>query len=153
MVDENDAIVPDNGSAPIVDESGTYVHTESRWLHALLYIITALIFAFFFVLAGRWVYHRFHHHNSVVTTPATNNVPSKTANQSPAASQSPSPSPSSSSGKQATPSPSPQASPPAASPTSSIPNTGPGNMAAVFLVTASSVAGLHYIVTSRRLRQ
>ena len=149
--DDKKPIVPPDEPPPIVARPPRRERGEARWLHLLLYLITALIFAFFLVLGGRWVYHKTHHTNQVAKAPATNTVPaapsSKSSNQVAAKPSTPS---ASSNNSNSSASGSASASKSNSS-SSSLPNNGPGDTVAIFIVTSLGAAALHYIVTARRV--
>jgi len=141
-------VIPSTESEPIIDGPRTYEHKQGSWLQAALYFVLALIFAFFLVLAGRWVYHKVHHNKTIAPT-SSNVNPLQQSSSNSAKSQNPasnntSPAPSSSSSNSASNSSSTSQN------NSAIPNTGPGNMEAVFVSVTVLVGGLHYILTSRK---
>jgi hypothetical protein len=130
-----------------------------RWPVLVVYIIAALLVATAVVFAGRWVYHKVS--NSDKTTSVSTREGIKSTNPSPQApAQSAEPKnpsgnsgtaapPSSSSRPSATTPPSKSSSPPSPSP-GSLPNNGPGEVIALFIVSSVAAAGLHYVVTTKR---
>jgi|SRR5579859_7652945 len=167
MANNDDVIVPKNDPLPIVEGSPVRQRAGAHWLHLVLYLITSLIFAFFLVLGGRWVYHKTHHKSQIATTSTANTSPAPTANNVPAAPQAPAPPKSSPSAKtpatsgnkstqptqssppyQQSPNPSPSQTSPA-----QVPNTGPGNIAGIFIVVSVAAAALHYLVSTRKIQK
>jgi hypothetical protein len=158
MVDDNtnsEVVVPETEPGPIVDGLQTQRHREARWLHLFLYIITALIFAFFFVLAGRWVYHKAHRSSSVNVTPASNHVPTPPGSKAPSSStsntQNSQPSGSSTAGTTNNPT-SPSTTPAQPPKSTPLPNSGPGDTVAIFIGTSLLIGGTHFIVSLYRDR-
>jgi ABC-type Fe3+-siderophore transport system permease subunit len=107
----------------------------------IIMIVVGIILVILLVLFARWLYHKVHHSSS--STTSTNNQPAQpyTAppKQSGAVSQ-PSPSNNSNSGT-------------ANNQTGGLPNSGPGNVAAIFAGSALAAAGLHYIISLRRFNK
>lgn len=116
-----------------------HVETQSTRppvLRIIAAIVIIAILAFLILLFARWLYHKIHHSASTDTGGATLNVPehpSGAGNQNPAQ-----PQPSTT-------------TPPSTS--NSLPNNGPGNVAAVFAASALAAAGLHYIISLRRFNK
>ena len=151
------AVLPEREPMPIVDESGlrTYQDGEWYWLQFVLYLVAALIFAFFLVLAGRGIYHRYHHKQTVTTVAASNNIPPQPNSSSASSSYPQGNQPSGSSGGNSSTQPAPAPSTPKTQPRpspspSQLPNNGPGNVAAVFIGTSLVAGSLHYIISLRK---
>lgn len=168
MANNDEPVVPQSEPLPIVDGTPVRQRTGGHWLHLVIYLITSLIFAFFLVLAGRWVYHQTHHKSQIATTSTSNSNPAPATRNTPAAPSAPVPPASNAQGnKPSTPSGSKQSQPttkpsqptqpsqpstnpaPTRTPSSPIPNTGPGNIAAIFLIVSIVIAALHYILRPR----
>jgi cytoskeletal protein RodZ len=135
--DEPTNVIPAAGSQVEVKSSG-----RPGWLILLAALVAVLIISTGLVFAGRWVYRSVHHKSAQppVSQPVSTN---KTAY----------PKRPSGSGTQNTPQPSPTTQPsPSASnnQTGSLPQNGPGNVVALFVGTALTAAGLHYLVNLRR---
>jgi hypothetical protein len=118
------------------------------WLRLLAAIIIGLVLVVLIVLLARWVYHKSHH--KVVPVPATSQkAPASSPNNSAAGAQPSggSSTPSGSSSNSASNNPS-SSNPSPSSP--KITNTGPGDVAAIFVGTSLAAAGLHYLISVRR---
>jgi cytoskeletal protein RodZ len=140
-----------------------------RWLTLLVYLVLALAVAVLVVLAGRWVYHKVHNTsgpNPTAVTPqgSQNTLSSPNSSKNPA--PAPTPAPSSSNAGNSNPvrpgsnPPTPNPTPlpasgkstPAPSP-STLPNNGPGDMAALFIGSSLAGAALHYLVILRKPKE
>lgn len=127
--------------------------TERRWPTLIGYMLLALLVASFVVLGGKWVYNRFA--GSADETPkpvkidteskkaGTENEDKKTATNENANNSSESGQNGSAENKNESTNPSPTPS--------SLPNNGPGEVIALFVGSSLAAAGLHYIVSLRRL--
>ena len=166
-------IVPQREPMPIVDGTPQRQRSGARFLHVFLYLIVSLIFAFFLVLGGRWVYHKTHNSSEVASnsssttsTESSNTSPtngasannSTSSNSSSNHSGSSSSSSSNSGASHPNPTPPPpsstkQTTPPASTSPSQITNTGPGNAAAVFLSVSAFVALAHYTLGGKIVRR
>jgi hypothetical protein len=151
---EEELVIPENEPMPIIEGQPSRQRGEARWLHVLLYVITSLIFAFFLVLGGRWLYHKTHHSSPKNPAPSSNKVPSapqttkKPSTQKQQANNSTKSN--SSIGNQPSNSGSQQSQNAPQQTTNSLPNNGPGNIVAVFLTVTAGVAALHYVYSSRK---
>lgn len=132
----------------VTDEPRTIPTREVRQfnspglLRGIILAIIAVIAVVLLILLARWIYHSVH--NTSDTTPASGNL----TVQSPGASrQTANPQSSSSSNSSSSPSSAGQSS---ASAKSSLPNNGPGDVAAVFAGASLAAAGLHYIISLRK---
>ena len=96
-----------------------------RWPLIALHLLAALIIATSVVYLGRWIYRSSVH--TTKTPGKLKNISLKQTSQSPSGSQ-----------------------PAANSATNNLPNNGPGNLVAVFGVTAASAGSLHYVIKRRR---
>jgi len=96
-----------------------------RWPLIVLHLLAALIIATSVVYLGRWIYRSSVH--TTKTPGKLKNISLKQTSQSPSGSQ-----------------------PAANSATNNLPNNGPGNLVAVFGVTAASAGSLHYVIKRRR---
>ena len=109
------------------------VPPKQRGQSMLRVIIIALVAVILFVaivLLARWVYHKSHHKNQPAAA---------TSQKTPASSsQNPTSGAQSAGGNSSTPQP------------NSTPNTGPGNVVAIFVGSSLAAAGLHYIISVRR---
>lgn len=119
------------------------------WLRTLVSILVGLILIVLIVLLARWIYHKAHHSSVTVTTPPTSqNSPAQSSSGAASGSQ-----PASNTSRSGQPAPANNSNPSAPAATNSsnnLPNSGPGDVAAVFAGTSLAVAGLHYIVSVRR---
>jgi cytoskeletal protein RodZ len=107
-------------------------------------ILVGLILIVLIVLLARWIYHKAHH--------ASENVPPSTTLKVPASSSKPTNNnaqPQPGTGTPPTASPNNASNPPTGSNTQ-ITNTGPGDVAAIFVGTTLAAAGLHYILNVRK---
>lgn len=120
-------------------ESGVTVPPLVRWV---ILAVVAIIIIFLIVLLIRWIYHEVHHTSQPVTGT------SQTAGQSTGLGA-----------KNGAGTASDQTGPAGGGAgtntangagNTSLPNNGPGNVAAVFAISAGAAAGLHYLVRSRR---
>jgi hypothetical protein len=111
-------------------------------------ILVGLILIVLIVLLARWIYHKAHHASETTPPPSTTlKVPSNTSNKNTGASRP-------SSGTPQTASPNNSPNPPASSSTNQqLTNTGPGDIAAIFVGTTLAAAGLHYILSLRRFNR
>jgi cytoskeletal protein RodZ len=120
------------------------------WLRILVAILVGLVLVVLIVLLARWIYHKSHHavegtsntsQQSAAKSSAKNASGAQPATKGSGASQPAG----NSSGSAAT-----RPSTNSTSPNSQITNTGPGDIAAIFISTSLAAAGLHYIVNIRR---
>ena len=108
-------------------------------------ILVGLILIVLIVLLARWIYHKAHHASETTPTPSTTlKVPSASSNKNTGGSR-----PGSGTPQTASPNNSSSASTPSAT-NQQITNTGPGDVAAIFVGTTLAAAGLHYILSVRR---
>jgi|SRR5581483_7720779 len=151
---EKELLIPEDEPMPIIEGTATRQRGEARWVHVLLYIIVSLIFAFFLVLGGRWLYHKTHHANKVTPAPASNNVPSEPQSSKPNTSKQQANSNVTKTAPSTTKptTPNPQPSTQSSNNTGKLPNNGPGNVIGIFVGTSLAVATLHYILSSRTVR-
>jgi cytoskeletal protein RodZ len=119
------------------------------WLRTLAVILVGLVLVVLIVLLARWIYHRSHH--AVAPQPSTTSLQSpanssaKKASGAQPSNNAGSAAPSSGSSSATT---TPQ--PTTTGTNSQITNTGPGDVAAIFVATSLAAAGLHYILSLRR---
>lgn len=109
-------------------------------------ILVGLILIVLIVLLARWIYHKAHHASETTPPSTTLKVPASSSNNN---SNSARPG----SGSPPTASPNNSSNPPSSSsPTSNqqITNTGPGDVAAIFVGTTLAAAGLHYVLNVRK---
>lgn len=105
-------------------------------------ILVGLILIVLIVLLARWIYHKAHH-STVVTPPVTTqNTPETSPNRPASGAQ-----PSSGTPQTASPNNSPGTTP---NSSTQITNTGPGDVAAIFIGVTLAAAGLHYILSIRK---
>lgn len=138
---EPDEVV-DTGSDEKIPEPASASRTKVEthrvrppFLRALAGILAVIIIALLLVLLARWIYHVTHSDNSANTT-TSQKSPVSPSNKKTAGSQSAAKNQSSPAGGN-----------------SQITNTGPGNVAAVFVGSSLAAAGLHFIWTLRRSRR
>lgn len=113
------------------------------WLRLLAAILIGLVLVVLLVLLARWIYHKSHH---AVQTPVTtsqksgaqSNLKATPGGQTQTTTPTPQPSSNNTSNSSTS------------SGTTQITNTGPGNVAAIFVGTSLAAAGLHFIVSLRR---
>lgn len=117
------------------------------WARLAAAIVAAIILIVLIVLLARWIYHKAHNHATGGTS-TTQTRPSASVNNpssSSASGQSSSNSSANSSGSSNQTGTSNNPTTPG-----QITNTGPGDVAAIFLASSLAAAGLHYIVSVRR---
>ena len=109
-----------------------------RWPLLLGYIIAALIVAAIVVFGARAIYHHYHK-PAVKAVPVSVKVvrPGSTTKGSTGSSSKSSPS--SSNNSQTT--------------GSNLPNSGPGQVAAIFISSSAAAAGAHYLISRQRKKQ
>jgi hypothetical protein len=109
------------------------------WLRLVATVLGAIILIAIIVLLARWIYHASHH--KAVGTTSTSQTPKASTNLKvsgqAAGSTDNNTASSSTNTNPATPNP-------------QITNTGPGNVAAIFVGSSLAAAGLHYIISLRR---
>lgn len=128
-------------SEMISSDSGYRPESRGRFTMLITYFALAVGIAAMIVFGGRWLYHKVKHTNSVKPVAAGNNVPSANTSTNSAQSQT-----------------STQSSSTSSSSTSiqdsntgtTLPNSGPGDVVAIFVGTSILVGGLHYVVGLRR---
>lgn len=117
------------------------------WARLAAAIVLGVILIVLIVLLARWIYHKAHNHASP-TPPTSQNTPALSANNK-SASPEPSSQPSNPSGTSSN-SSNPNTKSNATSNPSQITNTGPGDVAAIFVGASLVAGGLHYLITVRR---
>lgn len=146
------------GAAPIISPPVVHEFHERpgrRWPTALGYLLAALIVAIIVVYLARWIYHKVSPANKPSSSPASNvggNPPPPqpaTPSQAPAASGQ-SPSSASSSGLSANTGQTGQPSTGQYGVSGQLPNSGPGDVVAIFVGVSLIFGGLHYLVSLRR---
>jgi cytoskeletal protein RodZ len=148
---DNDLNEPSNEDDLISSDTGYVGHRRRGWLIAFVYMIIALLFALAVVFFGRWLYHRIHKSSTPAPTsqpaaaPATPSTPSN--NSSNSSTQNTSNNSSNSSSSNSTPAQNSTTTPS----NGQVPNTGPGNVVALFVGTAVLIGGLHYVYSLRRI--
>lgn len=108
----------------------------------LVSILVGLILIVLIVLLARWIYHKAHHASETTPPSTTLKVPASSSDNSTNGARP-------GSGTPPTASPNNTSNPPSSSSTQ-ITNTGPGDVAAIFVGTTLAAAGLHYILSVRR---
>jgi hypothetical protein len=110
-----------------------------QWIMLALYILMALVVAILVVMEARWVYHKVHNNNGPNPTPVAPQVVAPAPEAPPKKSPNPVPvAPPSSSSHSTTANP------------NTIPNNGPGDVAALFVGISLASAGLHYAFALKR---
>ena len=159
--DEPTNVIPPAGSQVEVKHTN-----RPGWLILLAAAVVILIISTGLVFAGRWIYRSVHHKSSTSVSqptggskkPSSQSAPSPQSSTSPTSPSKPSPQPSGGSASKPTPQPALPSSgssnkPTSPSPTAStqtLPQNGPGDMAALFIGTSLAAAGLHYLIRMRR---
>ncbi len=131
------------------------LHTERQWPALIIYTVLALAVAVLVVFGGRWIYHKVHHSNKPTPAPASNNLPPQpftaanppSSQSSSGSSSSPSSSSSNSASNSSSTVPSNNSQP---AKNTSLPNTGPGDVVAIFVTASLAAAGAHYIYNLRK---
>jgi cytoskeletal protein RodZ len=109
------------------------------FLRIVLGVVAIIILAFLIILFARWVYHKAHHS----VQPASGNTKQLPTQPSGSSSQN-------LQGSQATNTPPSSSSSGTTSQNSNIPNSGPGQTAAIFAGASLAAGGIHYIISTRR---
>lgn len=120
-------------SYPIETEEETTNRRNWLMLAALALACLALLVLLF--LGGRWVYRELHHSSKLKPTPVVSSNPTGRAPIN---------------GKSSSASSSNSSNTTAQATTGQIPNTGPGNVVALFVASSFAAASLHYILTLRK---
>jgi cytoskeletal protein RodZ len=158
-----------SNSSSELPESQIEYHDNSgarRWVVLLIYVVLALVVATLVVFAGRWVYHKVSNNSSPAPTTLSPQKTSQGTQTSPTpSSNTPSPAPNST--KPGTPAQNQSGNSssgtssvagnktpgntakPAPQPTT-LPNNGPGQAIALFVVTTFVAATLHFTAALRR---
>lgn len=116
-------------------------------LQLIIMVAVGIILVVLLVLFARWVYHKAHHVTQTTNTSSNQAVRSfdNPGSSQPANNSQPSTnSGSSSSGSNSS---------AATTQNGPLPNSGPGNVAAIFAGSALAAAGLHYIISLRRFNK
>lgn len=153
-------------SADLPQEVQDYYQSEKRQragvagLLAVGTLIATVLLALGLFFGGRWVYRAvFDNDNADTTTQTeTSDTPAQAPDEAPVPepSQASAPSPTPNTSQPAAPAPS-TGTTPAATPASTqarqqdMPDTGPGDVAAIFIGTVVAAATIHYVVTKRHL--
>ncbi|MBI2589034.1 hypothetical protein HYW35_02425 [Candidatus Saccharibacteria bacterium] len=145
-------------TAPVIPPPVVHEFHEKpgrRWPIVVAYLLAALIVAVIVVYLARWIYHKTTH-QTTKPVPAANTskvpeapVTTVTPNQTPSSATTPSSgtSPDSSSGAVANQNQTPQSGA-----NGQLPNSGPGDVVAIFLGVSLIFGGLHYLLSLRRSR-
>lgn len=120
-------------------------HTERQWPALIIYSVLAIAVAILVVFGGRWVYHKVHNSNKPTPAPAGNNSPAAPSDNQPTNqnTQNTPNNPNSNASSQPS-----STSQPAQN--TALPNTGPGDVVAIFAAVTIAAAGLHYIYVLRK---
>lgn len=115
-------------------------------------ILVGLILIVLIVLLARWIYHKAHHASETVTPPTTQQTPATSSNRNTngAKPSTGNTQPSTGTPQTSTPSNTSNPTPSSNNTNTQITNTGPGDVAAIFVGTTLAAAGLHYIINLRR---
>ena len=105
-----------------------------RWVIIIMYLLAALIISAAVVFLGRWIYRSTTHENTKKGTSVTQ-VQQQTPKQPVVTGT----------GKT-----NDQSAPSGTATPNSLPNNGPGNLVAVFVVSAVAAGSLHYVVKRRQ---
>lgn len=108
------------------------------WLTTPILVVIGVIIIVALVFLGRWIHHSLKNSTPSPTTATTSQNPGQVPKQ-PGVTTTPS---NTSSGTNPQPSTSGSAA--------QLPNSGPGDVAAIFLASSFGAAGLHYIVRTRK---
>lgn len=127
--------------------------SDKRWPILAVYIVAALIIATGVVFGARWLYHTVSNssndNSSKVTTQQDGNQKKAPSGQNNGGSSDKS-SGNKSSGGSATPPRQSGSKPSGASAGGTLPNNGPGDVAALFVGTSFVAGGLHYYIARRK---
>lgn len=138
---------PNEDSQPV--ERETVVDRD--WQMIGLQALGALIVILIIIFGGRWLHHELTHNNGVKPAPANTKqlppVPNGTTNSKAKSSSGKSGASSSANSTNSSP-----AATAGTNSSSNLPNTGPGNDLALFLVVAFAAASLHYLAKSSNAR-
>jgi ABC-type antimicrobial peptide transport system permease subunit len=102
-------------------------------LQTIIMVIGGLILVILLVLFARWLYHKVHHSDQNTVSINQPAQPYSSPSNQPAVTP---------------PSPNQPGNP--ANTNSGLPNSGPGNVIAIFAASTLATAGLHYIISLRR---
>jgi|SRR5581483_4241603 len=132
--DDNTPTLPPPPPAPPPIRHEFMRREGRRWPVIILILLAALLISVGVVFLGRWIYRSAHDHNSKPTTAvqqkqaASNTRPTESG-----------------AGKSSAPS-----QKKTQSTSNTLPNNGPGNLAAIFTAATVLSAGTHYIIRSRQ---
>ena len=110
---------------------------DPNWLRELAILVIAVIIIILLVLLARWIYHEVHHKNNNSGASTSQKTPAKASGSKQSTAKKGGKTSAGSSNK--------------AGSSSQIANTGPGNVVAIFIGSSLAAAGLHYIISVRRL--
>lgn len=113
---------------------------STMYRNTLIRIIAAIIIIILLVLAGRWIHHELKNRNKTPSTSGTTQIQQSSVNK-PGVSA-----PSSGSGSNTN---SNSAQKPTQTSTQ-VPNTGPGDVVAIFLAASFAAAALHFAVSTKK---
>ncbi len=119
------------------------------WVRLVLTIFAAIVLIVLIVMLARWIYHKTHH--KTVTVPTTSQTAPVKSTSTPTTSA-PTSNTNSSASQPTNTSTTPTTSTTPVNSTQ-ITNTGPGNVAGLFVGASLAAAGLHYIISLRRLNK
>ena len=137
---------PDDSDNDTSDKIGRTEHGQSL-AQTIAMVIVAIILVILLVLFARWIYHKVHH-PSINGASTSANKPSKQSPNSSSSGPSHQNGPNSSSSNNQN-----SSSTSNSSGSKALANTGPGNVAAIFVGSAIAAAGLHYIISLRRFNK
>lgn len=128
---EKNALLPADSENQYLVETEQEPAVNRNWPMLLALAVAVFAFAVLLFFAGRWVYHELHHDSTAKPTPAVNKGPTGPSGNSSFTSTS-------------------KSNSSALATNSQLANTGPGNIAAIFLISSFAAASLHYIIGLRK---
>jgi hypothetical protein len=141
MADKEPLIVPPEEAPPLKTTEISTKPSGRGLIGAVLTVLAIIVVAVLLVFAGRWLYHKAHHHNVYVQPANTKQLPPEPSTSNGQSGAKPVGSNNKTNNSSSN-----------SSQSNNLPNSGPGDVAAIFAGSTAAAGGLHYLVNYRKAK-